>query len=208
MAGFISSGSAKWLMVYHPDHLLGASAFDAPLCALSSVAEKIKTVGDRVASEEYAKVGNDIPDKARRVNHRIEAGEEIVEGIRIVHERLRDAETEDALVLILPEADTIIVQDLVYNHVHPFFGERRFGSWRSALLEYRQLPSSLILPGHGNPGGVEIYNQMLDYVNFAEDALSKASDHVDFMRRLLKEFPHYGGVAIADHQLRFLFANL
>jgi glyoxylase-like metal-dependent hydrolase (beta-lactamase superfamily II) len=42
---------------YHPDHLLGAAAFDAPLFALASVAEKIGTAGDRVAREEHEKVG-------------------------------------------------------------------------------------------------------------------------------------------------------
>jgi glyoxylase-like metal-dependent hydrolase (beta-lactamase superfamily II) len=37
---------------YHPDHILGAAAFDVPLYALESVAEKIGAVGDRVAQEE------------------------------------------------------------------------------------------------------------------------------------------------------------
>lgn len=190
---------------YHPDHLLGASAFDAPLSALSSVAEKIAAVGDRVAGEEHEKLGDEIPDKARRVDHRIEEGEEIVDGVRIVHQRLRGAETEDALVIAFPDSKTIIVQDLIYNQVHPFFGERRFQTWRAAIEEYRKLPYEFVLPGHGKPGGVEIYDQMLDYVNFAEDALAKASDRADFRRRLLERFPKHGGVAVADHQLRFLF---
>src|SRR5215467_8936848 len=40
---------------YHPDHLLGAAGFDAPLFALDSVAEKIAMAGDRVAREEHEK---------------------------------------------------------------------------------------------------------------------------------------------------------
>lgn len=190
---------------YHPDHLLGASAFDAPLSALSSVAEKIDAVGDRVAGEEHEKLGDEIPDKARRVDHPIEEGEEIVDGVRIVHQRLRGAETEDALVIAFPDSKTIIVQDLIYNQVHPFFGERRFQTWREAIREYRKLPYEFVLPGHGKPCGVEIYEQMLDYIDFAEDALAKASDSADFRRRLLERFPKHGGVAVADHQLRFLF---
>ena len=185
--------------------MLGASAIDAPLSALSSVADKIAAVGDRVASEEHEKVGSDIPDKARRVDRHIEEGEEIVDGVRIVHQRLRGAETEDALVITLPDANMIIVQDLVYNHVHPFFGEQRFQTWRTALQEYRKFPYEIIFPGHGLPGGVEIYDQMLDYLNFAEDMLAKAADRTDFRRRLLNQFPDHGGVKIADHQLRFLF---
>src|SRR5262249_49156680 len=51
---------------YHPDHLLGAAAFDAPLFALESVRDKISVAGDRVAREEHEKVGDDVPTKARR----------------------------------------------------------------------------------------------------------------------------------------------
>src|SRR3984885_6507679 len=68
---------------YHPDHLLGAEAFDAPLFALESVAAKIAKTGDRVAREEHEKVGDDIPINARQPDRIVSEGDEIVEGIRI-----------------------------------------------------------------------------------------------------------------------------
>src|SRR6202142_3436113 len=43
---------------YHPDHLLGAAAFAAPLHALAEVKAKIDLVGDRVAAEEHGKHGD------------------------------------------------------------------------------------------------------------------------------------------------------
>ena len=56
---------------YHPDHLLGAAVFDAPLYTLKVVAEKIRKAGDRVAREEHEKVGDDIPTGApTRPSHR------------------------------------------------------------------------------------------------------------------------------------------
>src|ERR1700677_4527036 len=81
---------------YHPDHLLGAAAFDAPLFVLESVAEKIGKAGDRGAREEHEKVGDDIPATARQPDRRLPDGEEIIDGVRIEHLRLRSAETEDA----------------------------------------------------------------------------------------------------------------
>src|ERR1700691_4302197 len=84
---------------YHPDHLLGSAAFDAPLYALESVAGKIDRAGDRVAREEHYKVGDDIPNVARRADCYISEGEEVLDGVRIEHRRLRGAETEDALVV-------------------------------------------------------------------------------------------------------------
>ena len=197
--------SRLYVTHYHPDHLLGASVFDAPLYALSSVADKIAAAGDKVASEEHEKVGDDIPEHARRVEQRIDEGEDVIDGILVVHRRLRRAETEDALVIALPDADAIIVQDLVYNRSHPFLGERHFDGWRAALREHRKLPYAVVLPGHGVPGAPELYDQMLAYLAFAEEALKAAADAADFKRRLLGRFPDYGGVKIVDHQLRFLF---
>lgn len=190
---------------YHPDHLLGGAAFDAPLFALASVAEKISEAGDRVAREEHEKVGDDIPTNARQPDQRIDEGEEIIDGVRIEHRLLRSAETEDALIMALPDAGAIIVQDLVYNGAHLFLGERRFDSWRSALKQYRDLPYDIVLPGHGVPGGKALYGKMIDYLDFAEDALKESATAADFKRRILGRYLDYGCGKVLDHQLRFLF---
>src|SRR5262245_38028125 len=105
---------------YHPDHLLGAAAFEAPLFALASVAEKIGAVGHRVAREEHEKIGADIPTKVRQPDRVVDEGQEIIDGVCFEHRLLHSAETEDALTVALPDAGAIIVQDLVYNHAHLF----------------------------------------------------------------------------------------
>jgi glyoxylase-like metal-dependent hydrolase (beta-lactamase superfamily II) len=64
--------SRLYVTHYHPDHLLGAAAFDAPAFTLASVAAKVETSGDRVAREEHEKVGDDIPLTARRPDVRID----------------------------------------------------------------------------------------------------------------------------------------
>jgi glyoxylase-like metal-dependent hydrolase (beta-lactamase superfamily II) len=190
---------------YHPDHLLGAAAFEAPLYALESVAEKIQAAGDRVAREEHAKVGDDIPTTSRQPEHLIAEGEEVVEGVRIEYRCLRSAETENALVVALPQVEAIIVQDLVYDRSHLFLGERHFDGWRSALRQHRELPFSIVLPGHGLPGGKDLYDDMIVYLDFAEDALHQSATPNEFRQRLLDRFPGYGCRKVLDHQLRFLF---
>ena len=190
---------------YHPDHLLGAAAFEAPLFALASVAAKIGAAGDRVAREEHEKVGDDIPTKARQPDRCVDEGDEIIDGARIEHRRLRSAETDDALIVALPEAGAIIVQDLVYNRAHPFLGERHFDSWRTALKQYRDLPYDTVLPGHGAPGSKALYDEMIDYLDFAEDALNESATAAEFKRRILERYPDHGCGKVLDHQLRFLF---
>jgi glyoxylase-like metal-dependent hydrolase (beta-lactamase superfamily II) len=190
---------------YHPDHIFGAAAIDAPLHALESVAEKIGAAGDRVAHEEHEKVGDDIPGTARRPDRRIAEGAEIVDGVRLELRRLKAAETEDALTIALPDAGAIIVQDLVYHHAHPFLAERRFDSWRAALRAYQALPYEVVLPGHGSPGGKPLYEEMLRYLDVAEEALEAARSPSEFRERMIDHFPSNGGVKVLDHQLRFLF---
>jgi glyoxylase-like metal-dependent hydrolase (beta-lactamase superfamily II) len=190
---------------YHPDHILGSAAFDAPLFALESVAEKIGAAGDRVAQEEHEKVGDDIPGTARRPDRRIAEGAEIVDGVRLELRRLQGAETEDALTIALPDGGAIIVQDLVYHHAHPFLAERRFDSWRMALRAYQALPYEVVLPGHGSLGGKPLYEEMLRYLDVAEEALKVARAPSEFRERMIDRFPDYGGLKVLDHQLRFLF---
>jgi glyoxylase-like metal-dependent hydrolase (beta-lactamase superfamily II) len=190
---------------YHPDHILGTTDFDVPLYALDSVAEKIRAVGDRVAHEERQKVGDDIPATARQPDRRIAEGAETVDGVRLELRCLKGAETEDALTIALPDAGAIIVQDLVYNQAHPFLGERRFDSWRAALRAYQALPYEVVLPGHGLPGGKALYEEMLRYIDVAEEALEVAHAPSEFRERMIDRFPNYGGLKVLDHQLRFLF---
>ena len=197
--------SRLYVSHYHPDHLLGAAEFAAPLFALGSVADKIEAVGDHVAREEHEKIGDDIPPTARRVDRRIDVGEELIDGLRIEHRRLRGAETEDALILALPDTGAIIVQDLLYNRAHAFLGERRLDGWHEALRRYRELPYDVVLPGHGMPGGKGLYDEMIDYLDFAGGALAESASAAQFKQLLLRRFPDHGCVAVLDHQLRFLF---
>jgi glyoxylase-like metal-dependent hydrolase (beta-lactamase superfamily II) len=190
---------------YHPDHLLGAAEFVAPLYTLQSVADKIAKAGDRVAREERQKVGDEIPSTARRADRHVAEGEELLDGVRLEHRRIRSAETEDALVVGFPDARVIIVQDLVYDRSHLFLGERAFEGWRTALREYRDLPYDIILPGHGIPGGKALYDAMITYLDFAERSLTESTTSAEFRQRLLERFPDYGCRKVLEHQMRFLF---
>ena len=61
---------------YHPDHLLGASAFSAPLYALAEVSAKIAAVGERVAREEHEKFGDEVPTGVETPTNIVKAGVE------------------------------------------------------------------------------------------------------------------------------------
>jgi glyoxylase-like metal-dependent hydrolase (beta-lactamase superfamily II) len=193
---------------YHPDHHLGASAFDAPLYALPDVKAKIDAIGDRLAGEERAKfpLGSGmIADRARTIDQVAQLGSETIDGVALEFRPINHAETEIALAIALPMESVMITQDLLYNQVHLFLGEQRFDGWREALLEYRALPFKKVFPGHGAPGGASLYDENIVYLDFARAQLAVAKDGEDFKARLIKQYPTYGGLALLDHEKRFLF---
>jgi glyoxylase-like metal-dependent hydrolase (beta-lactamase superfamily II) len=190
---------------YHPDHLLGAAAFSVPIYALPEVEAKIEVAGDRVAAEEHEKHGDLIPAHAERPSQLVNPGVETIDGMRLEFFLLRHAETEAALVVGLPDHGILATQDLIYNKVHVFLGEKAFDSWADALDTYQKLAYTRILPGHGAPGGTELFDAMRHYLSVAREALSEAGYPEDLKRRLIAAFPDFEGEALLDHQMRFLF---
>jgi glyoxylase-like metal-dependent hydrolase (beta-lactamase superfamily II) len=194
-----------YLSHYHPDHILGAAAFSAPIYALAEVKAKIEAVGDRIAAEEREKHGEAIPDHAERPGNIVEPGIETIDGVPIDFIRLTHAETEDALMIGLPNHSILITQDLIYKHVHAFVGEMAFDTWHEALNKTQRLYYQRLLPGHGDPGGHDLYNEMRDYLAVAREAYLDADNADDFKQRLIADFPDYEGRELLDHQMRFLF---
>ena len=193
---------------YHPDHLLGAIAFPAPIYALAEVSTKIAAVGDRVAREENEKFGDEVPASAERPTCIVvKPGVETIETIPVDFIHVEHAETQDALMVGLPEQRILITQDLVYNRVHAMVGEKAFDTWRTNLEEEKNLPYDKVLPGPGRPGSKELYDQMGRYLSTARDVLAKSSDGEDMKAKMMHAFPDYGGIGMLDQQKRFLFPS-
>ena len=204
-AGLGKSIARLYITHYHPDHLLGAPAFSCPIHALASVAAKIDVVGDRVAAEEHEKHGDVIPLRAERPSQIVAPGIATVDGVRFEFLHLQHAETQDALMVGLPDHGVLITQDLIYNGVHVFIGERAFDSWAAALQRAQALNYDTLLPGHGSPGGPELYGAMAQYLEAARAALSQSGSGAELKSRLIAAFPFHRGQALLDHQMRFLF---
>lgn len=192
---------------YHPDHLLGAVAFRAPIYALQEVKAKIEAVGDRVAGEEHEKHPDRIPNHAERPTEIVKPGLEVIDGISISYILLQHAETENALMVGIPDHQILITQDLVYHGVHVFIAEKAFDTWLAELQHYEELPYTHILPGHGTPGGPELYERMRHYLVTARDLFSKSENGDDLRARLIAASPDFTGTAMLDHQKRFLFPS-
>jgi glyoxylase-like metal-dependent hydrolase (beta-lactamase superfamily II) len=197
--------SRLYLTHYHPDHILGAASFHAPIYALTEVTQKIDAVGDRVAREEHEKLGDVIPMKEERPGKIVSSGEKIIDGVRFQFMELLHAETEDALMIGLPDEKILITQDLLYDRVHVFVGEKAFNLWNEALDRIAALPFNRYLPGHGDPGGKELFAAMKKYLAAAEREHRTASSGEEFKQGMMASFPDFRVQALLAHELRFLF---
>lgn len=60
-----------------------------------------------------------------------------------------------------------------------------------------------MLPGHGVPGGKELYGRMQQYLTAAREIYSKSRDGEEMEYKIIRAF--HGGVGMLDQQKRFLF---
>jgi glyoxylase-like metal-dependent hydrolase (beta-lactamase superfamily II) len=199
--------SRLYVTHYHPDHTLGAAVFSMPVTALAEVKAKIEAVGDRVAAEEHEKHGDRVAKTAVKPSIVVAPGRETVGDIPIDFIRMQNAETADALMIAFPGRGVLVAQDFIYNRVHVFLGERSFDTWAAALRDYQLNATKYrtLLPGHGQPAGVELYGEMLAYLSFTKRLLQDVRDPAIFKSRLVSAFPNYAGRVLLDHESRFLF---
>ena len=192
----------------HPDHFAGATQIDAPTYALASVKALIDRSGDLRIERgyEYTPGHADAePIASRPIDHIVDPGEELIDGIRFSFEPVEDAETTEQLAIGLPDEGILIAPDVLYNGVHLFIGEHAFDAWEAAIAHLEARPYDVILPGHGLPGDRTIYDAQRAYLAVARQAFAQASGPEDLNRRLEAEFPEYGGSAMQGLQNFYLF---
>ena len=184
----------------HPDHFFGAGEFGTGVTvyALPEIKDLIERNGDQQIADGRSQLGNLVPEQATKPREVVEPGDEIIGGVRFEFRRVENAESSSSLTIGLPDDDILIAQDLLFNNVHLWIAERHFDGWAANVKHYQQLPYQQLLPGHGRPGGRELYDRVLEYLTFAESALEKASDGEQLKKTLVERFPHYEGVILID----------
>ena len=93
--------------------------------------------------------------------------------------QISGAEADEEIVITLPDLDTLIVGDLIYNGVHLFLEKQDQSAWIAALAEIEAAAPKLILSGHGSPGGVETATFSREYLEIVTALLATAADGAD-----------------------------
>lgn len=193
----------------HPDHYFGLESFeDLPTLALAATIEQIEKRGafhlenHRVNLHEC----DAVTDRVRLPAQTIEPGELVVGGVTLVLEHVRRAEDNDQLVIRVPAAKVLILQDLMATDTHGFISAGFEEHWVALLEQYRSAEGyEHVLAGHGTPTGIAGITTMIDYVERSAAIVSEAKSRSQFRDAMTAAFPDRSGLYLVDLMAKLLF---
>ena len=190
----------------HPDHFLGSEAFnDVPVYSLASTSAAIAAVGDAEVAEKQADFG-DLIASTYVIPEIVEPGTIDIDGVTFEIAEVDNAEAETQLVLRVPDHGVMVTGDLIYSGVHLILAGPA-DTWAVAVSDLAADSASypVVLPGHGLPGGPELFDANLAYLSTVGELLGTVDNAEDFKQGLIDTFPNLGLVAAIDFAAPFLF---
>jgi len=215
------AGPVRWVVTthHHTDHSVGASVFagvGAEVVAHAVAAERMTAeqpplLAERSASPAVGPLFFDaVP--ARPTVLVTEPLELSVGGVKAVVRPCGPAHTPGDLRVDLPGLGVVVTGDLVSHRYHPNLEHADLDGWRRGLAGLLAGPSgTTFVPGHGAPGGREIVEAQLAWLEAAEDEARRGvtdgrgeAEAVEAMRR---RFPGYALEAVLPTAVAFFRAR-
>lgn len=178
MAGAIGKPIAGVFVSHdHPDHISGLAAYEgAPIMTTQGIL-------DNIAGAPWP--SPDIVGTAKA----IEPGTLQLAGLELTVTAYTNAESAEQIVIEIPEMDTAIVQDLVYNNAFFFPGIDR-PNWIATLETLREsLDVETLLVGHGYPASRGELTAAIDYLSEFNAMIEAASGPDELGARMRERWP-------------------
>ena len=99
-----------------------------------------------------------------------------IDGVELVVDDFGPTESSDNTAIELPQIDSVIISDLVYNRVHPWLAEGRSDLWLRALDEAKRRyhAARALYPGHGSAGPISIIDEQTAYIIAVRDMVASS----------------------------------
>ena len=180
-----------------------------PIAVPDTIGE-IQAFADLAIGFHRSQHGEAVTDRAWLPGKTVEPGDLEIDGITFRILKIANAEDVAMLALVLPAERVLIAQDLVYNQVHLFVGQRSMDGtrchdgWIAALEAFQKMDFDLVFPGHGVPSEADVLAENIRYLRKAKAILETATGE-DFVQRTLDAFPGYELRSMVDMSAFFLF---
>lgn len=191
----------------HPDHWfgLGAAFTDTDIYALPETIDFLKEHGAE-SRDDHWKMGELAPDGIAVPQGVASPGEESIDGVRYVFDRVTNTEIDSLLTIRLPDLGVHIVQDLVYSGTHLYLTQD-MGHWIEVLDDLLLSDTDLFLPGHGLPAGKDEVARNAEYLSAARQAIANGLTGDAFKAFMLQRYPDRKCPSIFDIYLPRLFGG-
>lgn len=107
---------------------------------------------------------------------------------------LKPAETMYATAFYIPESKTYVAGDQVYNRCHYFVGAglNRPELWAESIQDILDnYEIDVLVPGHGEVGGVEIFHEAIEYLNFYHSVNQPLRPQIEIMHAVKDKYPDW-----------------
>ncbi|MGV4986780.1 MBL fold metallo-hydrolase [Streptomyces sp. NRAIS4] len=191
----------------HPDHWfgLGAAFGDVTVYALSETMTFIHEHGEESLSDHW-KLGGLVPEHIVVPKQVASPGQETIDGVRYVLDRVTDTEIDFHLTIGLPELGVYFAQDLLYSGTHLYLTSH-LGHWIRVLQDLLVSEYELFLPGHGLPADKNEVARNIEYLSAAREAVGDGLTGAAFKDFLLQRYPERKCPGIFDIYLPRLFGG-
>lgn len=191
----------------HPDHWfgLGTAFTDITIYALSETMTFIHDHGEDSRSDHW-KLGNLAPEEIVVPKQVAGPGEETIDGVRYVFDRVTDTEIDYQLAIRLPEVGVYFAQDLIYSGTHLYL-TKHMDHWTRVLQEMLASEYELFMPGHGLPADKNEVARNVEYLSAARQAIGNGLTGDAFKEFMLQRYPERKCPGIFDIYMPRLFGG-
>lgn len=191
----------------HPDHWFGlGTAFrDVPVFGLAETVDFIKAHGEESRADHW-KLGSYAPESIVVPEATVVPGEETIDGIEYLFNRVTETEIDYHLTIKLPELGVYFTQDLVYSGTHLYLSSD-VQHWIQILGDILKEEYDLFMPGHGLPADKNEVARNIEYLSAASAAIASGLTGAAFKEFMLARYPERRCPGIFDIYLPRLFGG-
>lgn len=196
----------------HPDHWFGLEFFqDVPIYALQETIDEITAVADQYIEYNHTVFGDKSTSTKVIPDNVLTEGTETIAGIDLNFTKVTHAEANVLLMVEIPSIELLIAQDLLYNEVYLYVGEKSpegetcFDGWISTLNDLKSRNYKTALVGHGFNKDISIFDDMIAYLSFAKEQYESGIEADSFKSAMKNRYPHYRAERMLDVSNMFLY---
>ena len=186
----------------HPDHWMGAPSFSGyPIYALPEVIGGINAMADYFINYHRSLHQNNADEviHSEKVlpTEILEEGILEIDGVQLNLIKVLDTESPVNLLVEIPSEKVLIAQDLIYNKVYAYFGDRTssgqycFDNWISALNALKAERYLHVFPGHGEPTDNAVFDEQTEYLQYVKELVYDGLQGEELLGKIIAKYPGY-----------------